>query len=417
MATGYYEPRLVDKTLDALMPQLPAIVLSGPRGCGKTTTALQRAESVLRLDRRETAEDFRESPDATLADHDGPLLIDGWQLMPESVDAVRRTVCPDCGGGQFLITGDADASLTVQDADDAAVIAPLAMWGLTQGEIERSNGMDSGLTRLFGAVDPTPGMMLDAPLLTDYVEMALQGGFPYASTLPEEARAAWYDDYVDHLVHQDAGELATVLAPDALSRLLRALAINTAAEPTRTGLAAATGVDQRTVRAYLAVLKELCVIDSMPAWGVDRFPRMVKTKKFYLTDTGLAAHLVGDTRAELMTDSDQLNRLIDTFVAAQLRPLLHLFGIDATAHHLRDRNDCRKIDMVLESSTHAIAGVQITAARTASDRDVRHLAWLRDQVGDDFVRGVVLHTGAEVTQLDDKLWAMPIAALWRRPAR
>src|SRR5699024_10236842 len=90
--THSYTPRHIDVALGRLLEELPAVLLTGPRGCGKTTTALRRAESVLRLDRPEQAGPFRAAPDEVLAAQRAPVLIDEWQVVPESMGAVKRAV-------------------------------------------------------------------------------------------------------------------------------------------------------------------------------------------------------------------------------------------------------------------------------------------------------------------------------------
>lgn len=104
---------------------------------------------------------------------------------------------------------------------------------------------------------------------------------------------------------------------------------------------------------------------------------------------------------------------IDTFVTAQLRPVLTLATPTVRAFHLRDANGQREIDLVLESASGVIVAIEIKAAGTATARDARHLAWLRDELGPAFKRGIVLHAGNMTFPLGDKLCAVPIASLWR----
>jgi len=413
MASTNYTPRLVDSALDTLMRELPAIMLTGPRGCGKTTTALQRAASVLRFDQRETAQAFSESPDAVLAAQPEPVLLDEWQIVPECMGAVKRAVDTGHGAGRFLITGSVRARLQADGWPATGRVVPIPLWGLTQGEIEQSAAAQTAITRLFGADDPTVGTLRDAPDLTDYVAMAVRGGFPDAVNLSDAARSPWYDGYIDLLVHHDVGELAAVRSPQPLAQLLRAVALNTAGLPTQTSLAQAADLTLRTAASYLDLLEDLRIIERLPAWGTNRLARLVKTPKYHVTDPGMAAHLAGDDRAGLLLNGPRLGRVIDTFVTAQIRPLLRLSTPSVTAHHLRDRNGDREVDLVLESAAGRVVGIEIKAANTASPHDARHLAWLRDQLGPSFARGVVVHTGAMTFPLGPGLWAMPIARLWR----
>ncbi|MDR1213498.1 MAG: ATP-binding protein [Propionibacteriaceae bacterium] len=413
MADRGYIPRSVDLILDALTQELPAIMLTGPRACGKTTTALRRASSSLRLDRPEQAASFRSAPDAVLAAQTPPVLIDEWQVVPESLAAVKRAVDEGSGAGRFLVTGSVRSRLSVDGWPATGRIVPLPMYGLTQGELEQSPAAASALDRLFGQDDPPTATLPDAPDLVDYVGLAVRGGFPDAVGLSVLARAAWYEGYVEQLVHHDVNELDTVRSPAAMAALVRAVALNTAGLPSISALAEFSHLDQRTVKSYLDLLEELRMVERLPAWGVNRLGRLVKTPKYHVVDAGMAAHLAGDDQAGLLRSGDRLGRIIDTFVMAQLRPWLRLRTPPVTAYHLRDSNGQHEVDLVLEAVSGQIVGVEVKAANTVTAHDARHLAWLRDRLGSTFVRGVVLHTGTTTFPLGPQLTAMPIAALWR----
>lgn len=408
-----YIPRYVDGTLDALLAELPALMLTGPRGCGKTTTALRRAASVMRLDRPDEAAAFRAAPDAVLAAQPTPVLIDEWQVVPESMGAVKRAVDARPGAGRFILTGSIRARLDSAGWPGTGRVVPLSMFGLTVGELHDRHRAKVAPERWFSDEDPPVGTLEAAPTLVDYLDHALRGGFPSAVGLSEFARSTWYEGYIDQLVRHDVANLAEVRSPAGLGALLRAVALNAAGLPSLTTLAGAARIDHRTANAYLDLLEDLRIIERLPAWTANRFNRMVKTPKYHIIDTGLAAHLAGDTRTGILKSGDRIGRLIDTFVLAQLRPLLRLATPAVTAHHVRDGNQTREIDLLLESAAGQIVGIEIKAASTLELRDARHLAWLRDQIGDTFHRGIVLHTGATSYPLGERIWALPIASLWQ----
>lgn len=408
-----YIPRLVDSTLDLLGGELPAVMLTGPRGCGKTTTAVRRAKSILRLDDDEQARAVRAAPDEVLAALEPPVLIDEWQNVPEVLAAVKRSVDRDPSPGHFLLTGSVRSRLLASGWPATGRITPLAMFGMSVEESQRSADARTALDRLFGPADPAVGRMDAAPGLTDYLELGVRGGFPAALGRGDHARSLWYDGYIDNLVHHDVADLAEVRSPAALSLLLRAVALNTAGIPTSTTLERAAGLTHRTALSYLDLLEDLRIIDRVPAWGANRLARMVKAPKYYVTDPGMAAHLMGDDRSGLLLSPDRSGRLIDTFVMAQLRPLLRLRVPTVSAGHLRNTNGDREVDIVLEAANGQVVGLEIKSATSVDGSSARHLAWLRDQIGDQFVRGLVLHAGSLTYPLGERIWAVPIATLWR----
>jgi predicted AAA+ superfamily ATPase len=412
-ADGSYIPRYVDRALDLLLAELPAMMLTGPRGCGKTTTALRRAAAVMRLDRPDEAGAFRASPDAVLAAQPMPVLIDEWQVVPESMGAVKRAVDAGSGAGRFLLTGSVRARLDSAGWPGTGRIVPLAMYGLTVGELQHRHQAAAAIERLFSDEDPPVGVLKPAPSLVDYLDHAIRGGFPDAVGLSDFSRSTWYEGYADQLVRHDVSDLAEVRSPAGLAALLRAVALNTAGLPSLTTLADAARIDHRTARTYLDLLEDLRIIERIPAWTTNRLSRLVKSPKYYILDPGLAAHLAGDTRTGMLKSGDRIGRLVDTFVLAQLRPLFKLATPAVTAHHLRDDNQTREVDLVLESASGRIVGIEVKAASTVDPRDARHLAWLRDHLGTTFQRGIVLHAGATTYPLGERMWAVPIAALWQ----
>ena len=408
-----YTPRFVDGLLDDLLSELPAVMITGPRACGKTTTAARRSQTTVRLDEPNQAAAFRFAPDAVLAGQPEPVLLDEWQAVPEVLGAVKRSVDADSHANRFLLTGSVRAHISGSQWPGTGRVVPVEMFGLTVAEQEGARGAATFIDRLL-ATDTSftgpPGAPVDLP---GYLEMALRSGFPEALGLSERAREVWFGGYVDQVVTRDAPDVGGVRSPERLMALLRAVALSTAGTPSETALAQAAGLDVRTIRAYLDLLEDLRIIERTPAWHSSRFTRLAKSPKLYLTDPGLAAAVIGIDRAGLLRSGDLIGRFVDTFVAAQLRPLLGLTRTAASLNHLRDRDGVHEVDMVLELRDGDILAIEVKAAGNVGPGDARHLRWLRDLAGPKFRRGVVFHTGPGAYPLDDRIVALPIAALWQ----
>lgn len=412
MAETTYIRRYVDDFLDRAMDHMPAFMITGPRGCGKTTTALQRAAGVINLDNPVEAEAFEANPDAALTRAAKPLLIDEWQKVPDSLRALKWKVDRESGAGRFLVTGSVRARAALTPWPGTGRFIPVPMSGLTQGEIRKKPGAINFLDRVFEGDLPT-GKQAGAPTVDDYLELAAAGGFPSALSLPEELRDHWHEGYLQDLLGRDVADLQEIRLPQIMDRILHAAALHTAGLPQVASIAHAVNTTQNTTGAYLDLLTELGIIERLPAWGTNRLKRMVKTPKVHLTDTGLALHLAGISPRGLRTDGPMRGRIIDSFVAAQLRPLYRLGKTTVTAWHLRDTNNRREVDLILENRQGEIAGIEVKAAGRVSVRDTRHLQWLRDEVPDQFRCGIVFHSGDFAGEIAERIWALPICAIWQ----
>ena len=114
----------------------------------------------------------------------------------------------------------------------------------------------------------------------------------------------------------------------------------------------------------------------------------------------------------MLRDGDLLGRVLDTFVAAELRAQATVVEPPPRLYHLRKQQGRREIDLIIELGAERVIGIEVKASSEPHDADARHLAWLRDQLGDRFVAGIVLHTGPATYTLGEQIIATPISTLW-----
>ena len=409
-----YLPRLVDGLLDRRMRHHPAVLLLGPRATGKTTTAQRHARTTIRLDQPAEAAIVRADPDAALRNRPEPIVVDEWQVVPEVLAAVKRAVDTDPRPGRFIVTGSVRGEMSSPTWPGTGRLLRIPMYGLTVGELQRRIPPAPLLDRMTdGNLDElgTPeNQSLD---LRDYVELIAQSGFPEpALRLPPSERDPWLSSYLEQLLTRDVVELSPRHDPQLLRRFVEAYAINTAGVVDRRTLEQAAGVAKATADRYEELLTSLLVTEAMPAWWNNRLKRLTRSPKRYLVDASLALAALRVDVDGLMRDADLLGRLLETFVVAQLRAELPRCESRPRLFHLRQEQGRREIDVMVEYGAGRILGIEIKATSAPTRDDARHLAWLRQQLDDRFIGGILFHTGPRTFQLEDRITAAPVRAVW-----
>ena len=409
---GTYLERMADTWLTDTLAEAPAVMITGARASGKTTTALRHAASVVRLDNPLEAAAFGADPDAALRGRAEPVLLDEWQAFPPVVAAVKRAVDTERRPGRFILTGSARF-----DADPALWPGTGRLIMLDMHPMTVREQLQRPLRPFFATLlseecwDRQP--CSDAPDLRDYVEFALRGGFPEpALQLGERARDAWLASYVRQmLTHERAGGRGGA-DPVRLGEFFEAYALSSAGLVHDSTLAQAAGIDTRTVRSYVRLLSDLGTVAELPAWSSNRLKRLVRTPKRHVSDTGLWGSTVGADAELVMGNGDLLGRLIDTFVTNQLRAEAVLDPRRPRLYHLRDRDGRREVDLIADLGARGVVGVEIKAHGAPTAAHAKHLMWLRDTLGEQFKAGALLHTGPDRFTLGDRIEAIPICALW-----
>ena len=407
-----YIDRLVDSQLAQILQAQSAVMVTGVRACGKSTTASRYASSVASLDQPRVAQAFEADPDVALGSMQEPALVDEWQLVPAILGAVKRAVDSDSGRGRFIVTGSTAGSARGPQWPATGRLVDVTMYPLTVRELKGRLLAPSLAERLLSQVELQPSG--EGEDLGDYIDWALQGGFPEAALrLEGQDRVDWLQAYVRRLITRDIPEGAGGRDPEALSRFFQGLCLNSAGVVQDTTLSSVSGVSLMTARAYDAILRNVLVESHIPAWFTNRLSRLTKSPKRYLCDTSLMCASIGATRSTILQDGDLLGRVIETFVVAQLRAELSASMPGARMYHLRTQEGRQEIDVVIEYDAFRVAAIEIKASATPTVRDARHLIWLREQLGDRFVGGVVLHTGPQTINLAENIVAAPISTLWQ----
>ena len=419
-----YLDRVIDRELDELLPFLPAIAIEGAKGVGKTETALRRCRTVYRLDDPAQREIIEADP-VRLGAGEPPILIDEWQRFPASWDVVRRFVDEDRTPGRFLLTGSATPA-DPPTHSGAGRIVTVRMRPLTLAErgVERPT---VSLTRLLqGHRPPLEGRTRIT--LEDYAEEIVSSGLPGLRGLRGRALRAQLDGYLDRIVERDFVEMGhRVRRPQLLQRWLAAYsaATGTTASYETIRDAATSGEGEKPAKTttipYRDVLERLWVVEPVPAWVPtrNRISRLSKPPKHHLADPALAARLLGLgvpalTRGEgggppVPRDGTLLGHLLESLVTLSVRVFAQ--AAEARVHHLRTHAGEREIDLIVERDDQRILAIEVKLGTAVKPGDARHLRWLEDQLHDDLLDSIIVHTGPEAYRRDDGIGVVPAALL------
>ncbi|AEG94392.1 conserved hypothetical protein [Ramlibacter tataouinensis TTB310] len=387
------------------------VLLHGPRQSGKTSLARAVAEPAgygyLSFDDDNLLAAARTDPVGFVADLPPRMVLDEIQRIPEIFTSLKASVDKDRRPGRFLLTGSANVLLLPALADSlAGRLEAQRLHPLAQCEIERRPG--TFLHKLFGGrFAPARHQRLGLAL----AQRIVAGGYPAALARSENRRRAWYQAYVQALVQRDVRDLARISALDALPRLLEFAAAQTARLFNLSELAGPFQLSRPTIRDYLILLERLFLLETLPPWHLRQLPRLVKTPKIHLGDTGLACALLRVDAAEVYQDRTLLGQLAETFVFQELRRQASWQPQPVAFHHFRDRDD-HEVDIVLERGPQELAGVEVKASSTVREADFRGLRKLREVAGPRWRCGIVMYDGDAVLRFGPDLLAVPMAALW-----
>ena len=412
-----YLPRTVDFELDELLAFAPAVAIDGPKAVGKTGTAIRRATTTWFLDdagQRAVAEsDIR----LDVAQR-GTLLIDEWQRLPQVWDAVRRRVDAGAPPGSFLLTGSATPVDRAGTHSGAGRILSLRMRPMALHE----RGITTPTVSLRELLSGThPDIDGGSPMtVRDYVEQIVGSGFPGIAGKPERAQRAFLSAYLERVVDRDLPDSGfEVRRPEALRRWLTAYA---AASSTTTSysrlLDATTGGDgmqpaKTTTIAYRDHLTRLWLLDPVPGWLPAGSPihRLQQAPKHQLADPALAASLMDLTTEGLLVapGAQMTGPLFESLATLGVRVAAQ--AAEARVRHLRTNGGQHEVDLIVQGIDGRIVGIEVKLAAGVGESDVRHLKWLRSELGDRLADLVVITTGQQAYRRSDGIAVVPLGLL------
>lgn len=356
-----YIPRVVDAELAQGLKTFGAVLIEGPKWCGKTTTASQTAASTLSLTDPSGNFASRQLADidpATAIAGDNPRLLDEWQEVPKLWDAVRFECDRRGGHGLYILTGSA----TPRDSDapmhsGVGRFGTIAMETMSLAEMGVSNEKVSLAGLLLGKTYRAVGQLDMAKI----AELVVRGGWPATVGMPTSQAIDLARAYVDGVCTSDVSRIDGVRRdPDKVRSLISSLARNESTLASAKSIVADMGdtTSRQTVATYLSVLSRLHFVEDIPAWSpAMRSPvRLRSGKKHHLADPSLAAAALGANDGSLVGDPKTLGLLFESLALHDLKVYAHASG--ATVCHYHDASDL-EVDAIVAKRDGTWAAFEI----------------------------------------------------------
>ncbi len=350
----YYRKRIADDILKRKLEGKGAVLIEGPKWCGKTTTAEQQAASILYMDDPEKKEQniaMSEISPKRLLIGATPRLIDEWQLAPKLWDAIRFEVDHRSELGQFVLTGSAVPADT-KDVTHSGTgrFTWLTMRPMSLYESGDSTGQVS-LKDLFSGVEDING---DPNINIDRLAfLVCRGGWPQAVDMRDEIALDQAIDYYDAVVHSDINRADNVQKnPERVKRLMRSYARNQGTQVPNTTIAQDIAVNdeflmnEETVASYINALRKIFVVEDMPAWNPNlRSKTAIRSSDTrYYIDPSIAAAALGIGPNDLVNDLKTFGFLFETLCVRDLRVFAD--ALSGEVYHYRDK-DGQECDAVV----------------------------------------------------------------------
>ncbi len=342
-----YKPRIVDEILAKKLETKGAVLIEGPKWCGKTTTAFQQAKSVLRMDNpleKEQNLTLSKLNPQRLLTGDNPRLIDEWQIAPTLWDTVRYEVDQRGKMGQFILTGSAVPPDTKEITHSGTGrFTWLTMRPMTLYESGDSTGQVSLKSLFEGNLNVDGENPLDIDKLAYLI---CRGGWPQAVGLKTEVALQQAFDYYDAVVKSDINRADGVNKnPERVKRIMKSYARNQGSQIASTVIAQdiavneAETINEDTVHSYIEALKKIFVVEDMPAWNPNlRSKSAIRTSGTrYYVDPSIATASLAAGPEDLINDLRTFGLFFETLCVRDLRVFAE--SLDGSVYHYRDNTN------------------------------------------------------------------------------
>ena len=421
-----YKPRIIDTLLKKKLQAKGAVLIEGPKWCGKTTTAANFSATKVMLAKPNEKENFRnllEIDSDTALSGDAPMLIDEWQTVPKLWDAVRCAVDERQKMGQFILTGSAVPNKEAESQREHSgtgrfawlTMRPMSLW-----ESGESSGAIS-LGNLFSSPDKI--LAKNKLKMQDIAYLICRGGWPMSVDLPKEVALEQAFDYYDAVTKEDVTRVDGVKrSSERVCRLMRAYARHQGTQASIATLKEdlqnndATSLDDDTINSYIDALRKIFVIEDMPAWNPNlRSKTAIRTTDTrYFIDPSIATAALGLGPDDLIGDLNTLGLFFEAMCVRDLRVFAEV--LNGRLYHFRDKSglECDAV-MHLRNGKYGLIEIKL-GGETLINAGAETLNTLADKIDTNRMKSpsfkmILTAVGDYAYRRSDGIYVVPIGVL------
>lgn len=419
-----YYPRIFDQILDFSLKSKGAVLIVGPKACGKSRTAERYAKTKINLLPLETRQQYlslaKTSPHIFLSKPEKPLLIDEWQIASFLWDSIKVEVDASASFGQFILTGSVTDSTAFKYSGGEenerhtgnGRIIKKRMRTMTLFESKDSNGAVSLLSLQNGMFEPA----FSTKTIEDYAYLLCRGGWPLSLGEPRDVALQQAKDYYETLVEEDIYSLSSIKlrrSSEKTRKMLRSYSRNIGSQCAATVFKEDVSCNENTLDKYLEALERLYVIDELEAWNPNlRSKTAIRSKNTrHLVDPSIACAALGITPENIFNDMKTFGFLFESLAVRDLR--IYAEAIGARVYHYRDKSD-READLVISFQNGDWALVEVKMNEDDAAEAAKKLVALSNDILENKKKPsflMIVTPTLTAYQREDGVYVVPLACL------
>ena len=397
--------RSITPILETALKISPVVLLSGARQVGKSTLSSKFFEHYVTLDDVDLRLRAIENPKGFIQRLEKPVCIDEIQKAPNLLEVIKMDVDRERINGSYLLTGSANL-LDMKKTKDtlAGRIIELPLYPLSAKEIHGKPAQNV-VDRLF-----EKDFSLDKIDSATIEQQIIQGGYPELLRLDTDLkRRLWFSSYISTCIERDARELGEIREINNFFKFFNVIAPHTATLLNKSKIAKATMLKDAMVDNFLTILSQLYQVELLRPYSENIGKQFVKSPKLYMTDTGIACHMLRIKHAKDLDVSHYKGQIHETFIFSELKKHISFAANNTDIYHYHT-HDKKEIDFIVSRGEQVMA-IEVKASHSVNREDFKHIFDFQKSSSRDIL-GIVFYMGDSLLEIDERNFAVPFGVFF-----